>query len=178
MIQQATQSGTKRCCRCLEQKALTSFRRVKKGGDLRRTNCNQCHSQQEAARKLYRRRKRQGMQIQKASAAICQAPPSDPTRVSRIAETLVGEFGGWNKFVEVWRHTFEMARKQKRYRRLLHMLVSVSKLEQAGEALRIEDAKVALDNASFSHAIAQSQTAAASVLSELGWTTVPPRLGE
>ena len=172
MIQQATKPQTRRCCQCLEQKALSEFRLVRKGCERRRTDCYQCHNRREAERKRHHRRKVQGFVVQKASASICQA--ADAKRIAAIAESLIAESGGWTKFVEVWRHTFQMAQEQRRYRRLLHMLISVSKIEQAAAALRIEDAKVALDNASFSHAIAHSQTAAANVLSELGWTTVPP----
>ena len=168
------QSATKRCSRCLQKKALLHFRLCKKGKTTRRSECNVCHRETEVARQRRHRRKVQGFVVQKAAASISQAPPSDPTRISRIAESLVGEFGGWTKFIEIWRDTFESARKQKRYRRLLHMLVSVSKLEQAGEALKIEAAKLEPVDVQFERLIRQCPEGAAYILDSMGWHTAPP----
>ena len=166
------QPETKRCCQCLQQKALTSFRRVKKGRDRLRTDCNDCHSERESARKRHRRSKRQGMQIQKASAAICQT--RDPRRIAGIAEGLLDEFGGWERFVRVWRETFEAARKNQRHRRVFHMLASTWKLQQAGEELSVESRRVEFDRAAFELSVAKSPAVAAGVLMQLGWSVALP----
>ncbi|MEO1998170.1 MAG: hypothetical protein ABGZ17_23245 [Planctomycetaceae bacterium] len=115
------------------------------------------------------------MQIQKASAAIAQTPPSDPTRIAGIAEGLIAESGGWNKFVGIWRQTLETARRQKRFGRVYRMLNSLQKLQQAGEALRIEAQKNEPDDAQFARSIRESPEAAAFVLDSLGWTMAPPQ---
>ena len=172
MIQQANQCETKTCRQCLQCRPLTQFRRVRKGKDARRTDCNQCHRDNEEARKLRHRRKQQGMQIQKASAAICQA--NDPRRIGRIAEGLLTEFGGWDRFVKTWRETLELARKQKRHRRVAHMLESIWKLQQAEEELAVESRRVEVDRASLEVSVARSPHVAASVLRELGWSVALP----
>ena len=112
------------------------------------------------------------MQIQKASAAICQA--TDPERVARIAEGLLDEFGGWERFVRVWRETFEAARKNQRHRRVFHMLASTWKLQQAGEELSVESRRVEFDRAAFELSVAKSPAVAAGVLMQLGWSVALP----
>ena len=173
VIQQANQCETKICSECLQCRPLTQFRRVRKGQDTRRTDCNQCHRKNEETRKLRHRRKHQGMQIQKASAAICQT--RDPRRVARIAEGLMHEFGGWKRFVHIWHETFEAAQRAKRHRRVLHMVVSLWKLQQAGEELAVESRRVEFDRVSFELSVVKSPAVAAGVLSKLGWTTSRPK---
>ena len=175
MVHQATRPQTRRCCECLEQKALSEFRRVRKGGERRRTDCYQCHNRREAKRIRHRRQKQQGAVVQKLSTQICQAPPSDPTRIARIAEGLIAESGGWNKFVGIWRQTLETARRQKRFGRVYRMLNSLQKLQLASEQLQVEARETEPDDAQFHRSIRESPEAAAFVLDSLGWTTAPPQ---
>jgi hypothetical protein len=172
MIQQGTPFESKTCCQCLQCRPLTQFRRVRKGQDARRTDCNQCHRENEEARKLRHRGKQQGMMIQKSSAAICQS--NDPQRIGRIAEGLLDEFGGWDRFARVWREIFEDAQKNKRHRRVFHMLQSIWKLQQAAEELAVESRRVEINRASFELSVAKSPTVAAGVLTQLGWDVTPP----
>lgn len=172
MIQQDTPSESKTCCKCLQCKPLTEFRRVRKGQDARRRDCNQCHRENEEVRKLRHRRKQQGMQIQKGSAAICQT--EDPKRVARIAEGLLDYFGGWEGFARVWRETFEDARHHKRHRRVFHMLQSIWKIQQAAEKLAVESRRVEIDRISLELSVVKSPVVAAGVLMQLDWSVALP----
>ena len=172
MIQEATEEKTKRCSNCLRRQPLEEFRLAKCGSLARRSQCNQCHRLRELKRYRHNVRKHRGMQIQKASAAICQA--TDPERVAGIAEGLLDEFGGWERFVRVWRETFEAARKNQRHRRVFHMLASTWKLQQAADELAVESRRVEFDRVSFELSVVKSPTVAANVLTRLGWTIAPP----
>lgn len=172
------QSVTKRCSRCLQKKALTHFRLCKKGATTRRSECNDCHREAEVSRQRLIRKNQQALTVQKATTQICQTPPSDPTRIARIAESLIEESGGWNKFVGVWRQTLETARRQKRHGRVYRMLHSLQKLQLAGEALQIEALKHEPDDVQFERLIRQCPEGAAYILDSMGWHTAPPESAE
>lgn len=170
------QSATKRCSRCLQKKALTHFRLCKKGKTTRRSECNLCHRETEVARQRHTREKKRGLAIQKRSSQICQT--ADARRVAAIAEAMVRDLGGWTRFTQIWREILQAARKNKRYGRIFRMVQAIWRIERAAEELQVESQRVQFDRAEFALSISRSQMAAASVLTELGWSVEAPPLIE
>lgn len=136
MLQAVTQTETKTCNACGQEKPLTNFRCRRRGSEERHAQCNECFARYTRNNRKRRRQK----DIAKFTRQVKDLECS-PSAVTALCVVMMRRFGGLSRFAELWKAHHDAAVAARPGSKLvsdsfkaLFRLVEISSKEQDKEA--------------------------------------------